>query len=219
MWDIWVIAYFLYSIPNYFNNYKFTMRDIQVRYDVSVNMDTKVFSLQTKPQVIFLWRSNVWKSSLLNSLFQRKDLVKTSSIPWKTTSANLFLVENKYHFVDFPGYGYAKKSTLERIKFEDLVLWYIDEFSYSIKKCVLVVDAQVGIMESDKEMFALIQKYSLPLIIVWNKSDKLKTHQQQSFIKQAEEIFFGQEILLTSTKTKTNISLLQRTLLESVKKK
>ena len=78
-----------------------------VKFYKSVWLRNEEVYFDDKKEIVFVWRSNMWKSSLMNALFQKKDLVKTSSKPGKTRLANIFLVENKYIFTDLPGYWFA----------------------------------------------------------------------------------------------------------------
>src|SRR5680860_237306 len=82
-------------------------------------MDSKL------PQIAFVGRSNVGKSSLINTILNRRNLVKTSSTPGQTRQINYFLINEKYYFVDLPGYGYAKMSKVNQAKLLELILWYL----------------------------------------------------------------------------------------------
>ena len=84
------------------------MKNLEVVFDKSISIESNKVSFDNKKQIVFVGRSNVGKSSLMNAIFQKKDLVKTSSLPGKTKLANIFKVNNKYDFVDLPGYGFAK---------------------------------------------------------------------------------------------------------------
>ncbi|MFA7385930.1 MAG: ribosome biogenesis GTP-binding protein YihA/YsxC, partial [Candidatus Paceibacterota bacterium] len=97
------------------------------------------------PHIAFFGRSNAGKSSVINSLSGKKDLVKTSKLPGKTREANFFKINNSFYFVDFPGYGYAKRSISERNKMIKRIFWYL-KFSKSKPNAVfLIIDAKVGI--------------------------------------------------------------------------
>jgi len=83
----------------------------------SVFIDDNDVVFDNRWEIVFVWRSNVGKSSIMNALMHKKDLVKTSSKPGKTKTANIFMVNNKYYFTDLPGYGFAKlgKEVLEKL--------------------------------------------------------------------------------------------------------
>jgi GTP-binding protein len=125
------------------------------------------------PHIAFLGRSNAGKSSIINSLVGKKNLVKASKIPGKTSEANFFRINDLLYFVDFPGYGYAKRSILERNKMIKRIFWYI-EFSNERPKAVfLIIDANVGLTVLDKDMIKILKENKHYIVIVANKIDKL----------------------------------------------
>ncbi|MFC1645482.1 ribosome biogenesis GTP-binding protein YihA/YsxC [Patescibacteria group bacterium] len=127
------------------------------------------------PQIAFIGRSNVGKSSLINSLVGQKSLAKSSSKPGKTKEINFFLVDDKFYFVDLPGYGYAKISKKQREKLRGLIIWYLTYSDVKPKKIVLIVDANVGLKAFDREMIELLQEEGHDFIIIANKVDKIKS--------------------------------------------
>ncbi|HUQ30277.1 MAG TPA: ribosome biogenesis GTP-binding protein YihA/YsxC [Candidatus Paceibacterota bacterium] len=144
------------------------------------------------PQYAFVGRSNVGKSSLINSLLNRTDLVKVSQKPGKTTEINFFSINNRQcYFVDLPGYGYAEASPEQRAKIEKLILWY---FMYSEAKprlVVVVLDMKAGLTEFDTEMIRMLRKYGHPLIVVANKADKLNRKDTANQLKKISESLDG----------------------------
>ena len=137
------------------------------------------------PQAVFFGRSNVGKSSVINSLVNRKDLVRSSKKPGKTREANFFLVNDKFYFVDFPGYGYAKCSQKDRDKLIKRILWYIQYAEERPDVVVLIVDIQVGITVLDEEMLKTLKDNKHETIIVANKIDKLN---QKDLAKKLDNI-------------------------------
>ena len=103
-----ILKYLSILYQKYYLNTNFSMKITNVLFDKSISIDSDKVYFDNKKQIVFVWRSNVGKSSLMNSIFEKKDLVKTSSLPGKTKTANLFTVNNKFHFVDLPGYWFAK---------------------------------------------------------------------------------------------------------------
>ena len=135
------------------------------------------------PEFVFVGRSNVGKSSLINSLTNRNSLARTSGTPGKTQTINFFKItlndHREFYLVDLPGYGYAKTSKTNR------KLWakFIDEYLSSrrnIKFVCQLIDMRHPPMESDLKSFASLVEKNLPVLIVATKSDKLgKTERQK----------------------------------------
>ena len=125
------------------------------------------------PHIAFFGRSNAGKSSVINSLVGQKDLVKVSKIPGKTREANFFLVNNFFYLVDFPGYGYAKRSMSERNKIIKRIFWYVESSEARPKAVFLIIDANVGLTALDQEMIKILEENRHQIVIVANKIDKL----------------------------------------------
>ncbi|SFF10198.1 ribosome biogenesis GTP-binding protein YihA/YsxC [Thermophagus xiamenensis] len=132
-----------------------------------------------KPEYAFIGRSNVGKSSLLNMLCQRKNLAKTSGTPGKTRLINHYLINNQWYFVDLPGYGYAKLSKKERLKFTNLINDYLLHRSNLVSLFVLV-DSRHPPMEQDLDFINNLGKNGIPFSIVFTKTDKLKPMQLEN---------------------------------------
>jgi len=125
------------------------------------------------PQIAFFGRSNVGKSSVINSLVDRKNLVKVSKIPGKTLEANFFRINNSFYLVDFPGYGYAKHSMKDRNKMIKRIFWYVKHSNVRPKAVFLIIDAKVGLTVLDREMIKILEENKHQIVIVANKIDKL----------------------------------------------
>lgn len=155
-----------------------------------------------KKQIAFVGRSNVGKSSVINMLVNQKSLVKSSSTPGKTQQINFFLINDKFYFVDLPGYGYAKISQKRREKLRKLILWYLSSGEAPVSKVCLIVDARIGLKEFDREMADVLFEEKIPFMVIANKVDKLnqkKLHKALCSIQ--EEIGEYVEILPVSAKT------------------
>jgi GTP-binding protein len=156
------------------------------------------------PQIAFAGRSNVGKSSMINCLLQKKKLAKISSQPGKTRSINFIKINNRFHFVDLPGYGYAKVSKNERESWKILIESYLLE-NDNLKGIVQIIDARIGITENDAEMLAFSSLSSLNPIIVATKTDKLnqreKARQWHKIETQLKDFSLNQYIKFSS-KTK-----------------
>ena len=125
------------------------------------------------PEFAFIGRSNVGKSSLLNFLTGRKQLAKTSSKPGKTRAFSLFLINNKFHFVDLPGYGYAKFSREERKKWEQRIAKYFTTRK-QLAEVFVLVDSSIPPQQSDINTINFLGENMVPCAIVFTKTDKAK---------------------------------------------
>lgn len=124
------------------------------------------------PQIAFAGRSNVGKSSLMNSLLGRKKLARVSSEPGKTITVNYYEVDSKLMLVDLPGYGFARRPKGDIEKWSALTQQYFE--NNDALKCVLqLVDIRIGLTEDDKMMLDYLEHYSVPYIVVATKCDKL----------------------------------------------
>ncbi len=168
------------------------------------------------PQISFVGRSNVGKSSVINKLVNQKRLVKSSSTPGKTQQINFFLINDDTYFVDLPGYGYAKIGQKYREKLRKLILWYFISGEAPVTKVVVIVDAKAGLRGFDREMIDIIREHGYPFVVVANKIDKLnqkKLHKSITDLKG--ELGDGIEVFLFSAKTGKGREKLINNLLEA----
>ncbi|MGQ9797779.1 MAG: ribosome biogenesis GTP-binding protein YihA/YsxC [Ignavibacterium sp.] len=140
------------------------------------------------PEVVLCGRSNVGKSSFINSLFNRKDLAKISSTPGKTRSINYYQIDNNFYIVDLPGYGYAKVSASERKKWAMLIENFFTN-SQMINLVIHIIDARHKPTELDLKLNQLLKDLNLPYIFLLNKSDKLKQSEFKQSFKNLSENF------------------------------
>jgi GTP-binding protein len=126
------------------------------------------------PQIAFAGRSNVGKSSLINSLVCRKNLAKTSSTPGKTRTINFFIINNEFYIVDLPGYGYAKASEIMRQQWKNMITEYFQS-SNSINLSFLLLDSRRDISPLDFQMIEWFNFFKLKTIYIITKIDKLKS--------------------------------------------
>lgn len=145
------------------------------------------FPAETVPEVVFVGRSNVGKSSLLNSLTGQKGLAKTSSVPGKTRLINFFSINHALYFVDLPGYGYAAAGRGERASWLELLESYLSN-RRSIALVLLLIDSRHPLMTSDRRMALFLEYHALPYGIVMTKDDKL-SQRQRSASRRAMEGF------------------------------
>lgn len=130
------------------------------------------------PEVAFLGRSNVGKSSLLNALAEQDGLARISSTPGRTRSINFFWVEGGFHFVDLPGYGFARVSKEELQAWKRLVESYLSQ-RRALQLSILLIDARRGWMEQDLELKQWLEFHNRRFLVVATKTDKLKTQSER----------------------------------------
>lgn len=135
------------------------------------------------PEIALIGRSNVGKSSLINALLQVKGLAKTSSTPGKTQVINHFLIEDSWYLVDLPGYGYARVSQTERVKWSKMVQGYLTNRK-NLVLLMLLVDSRIPPQKSDIEFTHFAGKNGLPLILVFTKADKQSAFKTKTTIQQ-----------------------------------
>ncbi|MHB9011097.1 MAG: ribosome biogenesis GTP-binding protein YihA/YsxC [Ignavibacteriaceae bacterium] len=140
------------------------------------------------PEIILCGRSNVGKSSFLNSLFNKKDLAKTSSTPGKTRSINYYLIDKKFYIVDLPGFGYAKISKTEREYWAMLIQEFLSE-SKNIWLAFHLIDSRHKPTELDFKLNAMLHFFNIPFVVLLSKIDKLKQSEISDAKKNAIESF------------------------------
>ena len=153
-------------------------------------------------EVAFVGRSNVGKSSLLNTLANNFKLAKVSSEPGKTRSINFYLVNNKFFMVDLPGYGFAKVSFKEQKRWRELIENYLKERD-TLKGVFLLVDSRVGPTEKDRQMKDWLDFFGIPYVVVATKVDKLKSSERQKLKKKIEEGFGDKDFRIIPFSSKT----------------
>lgn len=130
------------------------------------------FRRDGRPEVAFVGRSNVGKSSLLNRLLGRKALARTGSTPGRTRAVNYFLINRRFYFVDLPGYGYAKAGKAERRRWAELVDRYFASASPRVL-VVLLVDSKVGATELDVQALNYLVGFGTDVLIAATKIDRV----------------------------------------------
>ena len=135
------------------------------------------------PEIAFAGRSNVGKSSLINTLVNRKRLVKTSSTPGRTQLINFFNINEKFSFVDIPGYGYAKVPASVKKKWGPMIETYITTRK-TLKGVVLIMDLRRTPGPEEMNMLDWLNHYGIPSVPVLTKSDKLSKTRQQKQLKE-----------------------------------
>ena len=139
--------------------------------------DLKQLPNPDMPEIAFAGRSNVGKSSLINRLIKRKNLVKTSGKPGKTQSLNFFLLDNSLYLVDLPGYGYAKVSKKMQASWQTLITGYL-ESRENLKCVIVIIDLRHAMKIVDLQLVDWLRSRGVPFLLVYTKADKLSANQR-----------------------------------------
>lgn len=159
-----------------------------------------------EPEIAFAGRSNVGKSSLLNKIFNRKQLARVSSVPGKTVTINFYNVDNA-KFVDLPGYGYAKISKQELNRFSSLMEGYF-KTDRNIVLVVQLIDMRHPLTKDDAGMIEFMKAMNIPFIIVMTKADKLKKKAYEERMTSArQELAFAGDVPIIPFSAVTGLGL------------
>ncbi|TSC81754.1 MAG: ribosome bioproteinis GTP-binding protein YsxC/EngB [Parcubacteria group bacterium Gr01-1014_20] len=165
------------------------------------------------PQVALLGRSNVGKSSIINSLTKQKDLARTSAYPGLTQELNVYWINKSLYLIDLPGYGFAMASQEGRERLQKLIYWYLFDSGCVQKKVLLIIDANVGPTDKDSEVLASMEKENKNIVIVANKIDKIKKLEYESKMKKLAELVGEHKIIPYSAKERIGVSELTQEIL------
>ena len=164
------------------------------------------------PIVVFAGRSNVGKSSLINHLFSKKNLAKTSSVPGKTALINYFLIDDNLFLVDLPGYGYARKSKYEKNRWSKWINTFIEKNIDRITFAILI-DSRHPPFKKDLELITWFRSLGKKPLVVFTKTDKLKGKEKKR-LKELPDELEGCETILYTTKKDLSKKLLINSLKE-----
>ena len=171
------------------------------------------------PEIALAGRSNVGKSSLINTLVNRKNLARTSSQPGKTQTLNFYLVNKSFYLVDVPGYGYAKVSQKKRQEFGEMIQDYL-ETRANLKGLIILVDSRHVPSKDDQSMYEYAQYLNLPILVVCTKIDKLKKSQLtkvKANLKKVFDLSYDNVSVLTfSSVTKNHVTELSDWIQEKI---
>ncbi len=171
---------------------------------------------EKRGQVAFVGRSNVGKSSVINSLVAKKGLAKTSSFPGRTQEINVFLINKNFYLVDLPGYGFAKGSKQTQEQIQQLIYWYLLDSHYVQSKIVFIIDALVGFTENDSKMLYSLEEREKNIVIVANKVDKLKKSDYQKQLKTIQDAVGDYKVIPYSAEKNIGIGILTDEILKSL---
>jgi GTP-binding protein len=166
------------------------INSVNLKYVVAVQENNVISEYKSveEPQIVFVGRSNVGKSSLINSLSGRVKIARISNTPGKTRQINYYLVNNSFYFVDLPGYGFAKESQAARNNWKNLIE---DYFTYTKKilLCFLILDIRNELSLLDRNMADWLDHLNLKHIVVLNKADKLSNNELSQKIPKFQTHF------------------------------
>lgn len=157
-----------------------------------------------KPEFLLVGRSNVGKSSFINSIVERKDIARVSSNPGKTQTLNFYSINNDFYIVDVPGYGYANVSKEVQQKFGLMIEEYLANRD-NLERVYMLVDFRIKPTNDDMLMYNFLKYHELPVTIVMTKVDKVSRNDRDknlNLIKNTLNVFEGDNMVLFSAKTK-----------------
>ena len=155
-------------------------------------------------EYVFLGRSNVGKSSFINTFVERKNFARTSAKPGKTQTLNFYLVNSDFYLVDVPGYGYASVDKKTQEKFGKMIEEYLEKRE-ELKRVFMLVDFRHKPTEDDVLMYNFLKYYNIPVTIIATKVDKIGTSKQESckkLIMSTLDLVVGDDLILFSSVTK-----------------
>ena len=148
------------------------------KFEISA-VSEKQYPAGNKPEIVLVGKSNVGKSSFVNTMLNRKSLARTSNTPGKTRQINFYNIDDELYFVDLPGYGYSKMSKEEQVKVGKFIENYLAKRN-NIALIILVLDIRHKPTENDFMMYDYILKNNLPFIVLTNKADKIAVTKVES---------------------------------------
>ncbi|MGT2910968.1 ribosome biogenesis GTP-binding protein YihA/YsxC [Streptococcus cameli] len=170
------------------------------------------------PEIALAGRSNVGKSSFINTLLGRKNLARTSSKPGKTQQLNFYNIDDKLRFVDVPGYGYAKVSKTERAKWGKMIEEYLTNRD-NLRAVVSLVDLRHDPSAEDVQMYEFLKYYEIPVIVVATKADKIprgKWNKHEAAIKKKLQFDSTDSFIIFSSETRHGFEQAWNTILDMI---
>ena len=157
------------------------------RFEISA-VSKKQYPKGSIPEIVLVGKSNVGKSSFINTMINRKSLARTSNVPGKTRQINFYNIDDKFYFVDLPGYGYSKMSKEEKVISGRYIEEYLEE-GKNVSLIIFLVDIRHNPTSDDMLMYDYILRSNLPFIILTNKADKIAITKVQEQVNRIKESF------------------------------
>ena len=163
----------------------------------NVKFETSIFNYNNilntnKPQIVLVGKSNVGKSSFINTITNQKKLAKVGQTPGKTRSINFFNVNDEFYLVDLPGYGFSKMSDIQKQQINKLIDTYISK-SKNIKHIFFLVDIRNKPSQNDRQMYEWLLNRNVPFTIVATKADKIANTKINDYIKEIRKLLFAKK--------------------------
>ena len=158
------------------------------KFEISA-VSPKQYPSGNTPEIVLVGKSNVGKSSFINTMINRKNLARTSNTPGKTRQINFYNIDDIFYFVDLPGYGYSKMSKAEQVKCGKFIEDYLEKRE-NISVVVMVVDIRHKPTADDQMMYDYILKTNLPFMVITNKADKIAITKVDNEVNRIKD-FFG----------------------------
>jgi GTP-binding protein len=209
------------KLPSRFINFKLEAMKVTSAEFIKSAFNESHWTTDGLPEIAFLGRSNVGKSSLINSLLQRKGLARTSNTPGRTQSINFYLINEQFYFVDLPGYGYAKVSKTMRADWGKMAEEYLAErreLMLSVQLSVQLIDSRHNPTELDKQLHEWLVYHGKRHIIVATKADKLSSNKLKKSLQEIEkDLQPSAKIIAYSSQTGKGREALWQEISEAVK--
>ena len=187
----------------------------------NIKFETSAYSLKqlintNKKQIVIVGKSNVGKSSFINSLANQKNLAKVGQTPGKTKCINYYNVNNCFYIVDLPGYGFSKMTKEEQENTNKLIDKYINNNKY-ISHIFFLIDIRHNPTENDKIMYEWLLAKNIPFTIIATKADKIaKTKINENTLNITKTWFAKEKIIAFSSETKLNLDNIEKIILENI---
>ena len=180
------------------------------------------YPTENKPEFLLVGRSNVGKSSFINTLLNHKNLARTSSRPGKTQTLNFYLVNDSFYLIDVPGYGYASVNQEQQKKMGLLIEEYLEKRN-ELKRVFMLVDFRIKPTENDLMMYQFLKYYNIPVTLVLTKTDKVSSSKKEKhlkLIKETIDLAVGDDLVLFSSLNKTGrkeiLDILENFVIETI---
>lgn len=156
------------------------------KFEISA-VSKKQYPKGNLPEIVLVGKSNVGKSSFINTMVNRKNLARTSNVPGKTRQINFYNMDNKFYFVDLPGYGFSKMSKEEKVVSGNFIEQYLEEGN-NVALIIFLLDIRHKPTADDILMYDYILKSNLPFMVLTNKADKIAVTKVDAEVQKIKEI-------------------------------